>query len=327
MRRGAEAHGKRGAREVACNPARTLALLAMGCVWVGTPTLARADDQAAFDRAKNRFDKGLREEAAVAFERMLDATRPPCAREPTPLDDCSLGDASLVERTRELLAATYLALRRPTDADAQLELLLRANPKYTPDPAALPTELLDALSSVRARLRKELELATAAEAERRRLELAAEAARAEAQGRRVAELERMASEVMVENSRWLALVPFGVGQAQNGNAGLAMFFGVAEGLAAGTSLALAVSVQALGAGPRPADPVGTNRVLRELTVANQLAFGVFGALAVAGVVQAQLAFVERRPSGTRRALPPAVTLAPLLTADTGGAWAGVAGTF
>ena len=77
----------------------------------------------------------------------------------------------LVLESRKYLAATYLFLGRKSDAEGQLELLLRAEPDYVLDPLAFPAEFVKTFSEVKVRLeqerlRKEQERARAAAQER-----------------------------------------------------------------------------------------------------------------------------------------------------------------
>ena len=307
-------------------------------------TGARADETQQFELAKNRFDKGLYAEAERAFTALLDDKLDPCPKTGAPAGPCRLTEPALVERSRELLAASLLASKRPADADVQIEALLRASPSYTPDTATLPIELVDRITAVRARLRAELEEATRKKAEEQRKRLLEEEEKKKRERARVATLEKLASEerVVERRSRVVALLPFGIGQAQNGDTGLALLFGVTQGLAAATSIGLSVGYYALllngpsriadakAKGLDEIEVVGAvNGELDDLAIANQVAFASFCTLWAVSMVQAQVALVPEKSSVRARPLPKASrpSLAPTLTPLPGGAMGGFVGRF
>jgi hypothetical protein len=125
-------------------------------------------------------------------------------------------------------------------------------------------------------------------------------------------------------SRWLAALPFGVGQFQNGDVGLGIFFAAGQALLAGTSIATRLMVSSLAsqspAGPRVDIPALNARLATAVTV-NRIAFAGWAALTVAGVVEAEVSF------GPRRAAPrePSIkaTAAPL----PGGGMVGLRASF
>ena len=116
------------------------------------------------------------------------------------------------------LGAVLAAEDKKDEAGKIFEALLVAKPDYEPDPLRVSTEALDAFFDVRARLRARL---ASIRADQARVEQEArERVEAERQreAARVAMLEKLASEEIVRQraSRWIALLPFGVGQFQNG---------------------------------------------------------------------------------------------------------------
>jgi hypothetical protein len=125
-------------------------------------------------------------------------------------------------------------------------------------------------------------------------------------------------------SRWLAAVPFGAGQFQNGDVGLGIFFAAAEGTFGATSIATVVAVNLLasrdvGPDPRGAHRASLNKSIHTLTVANGVAFTGFALLAVSGVIEAQVNFTRK----TRR-LP---AIVPVAAPIPGGALLAARGTF
>src|SRR4029079_13444996 len=120
---------------------------------------------------------------------------------------------------------------------------LLADPGFEPDPLSFPTDVIDVFIDTRAKIREKIsaaaQVAAQAEAERK----AREAAQRQREIARVAALEQMAGEerILVKHSRWLALVPFGVGQFQNGQPTWGWVFLTSEpALALGPALTVAI---------------------------------------------------------------------------------------
>lgn len=299
---------------------------------------ARADDMQEYELGKSRFESGEYGEAAKRFERMLDPSAPPCDEAPS--GTCRVKDPELAERARALYAATLVALGRTRDAEAQMEVILRANPGYTPNPALFPQEVLDRFTMVKARLREELERLNREKMEQERQKQIEADRRREREQRRIAELERLASteRVVQKNSRWIALLPFGVGQFQNGDKGLGWALLVSQTLTGTASIVLGGVLADRYAAAQEADARAranpgqerveveeTNQQLATLATFNRVAFGAWAGLALAGIVQAQIAYVPERVTYRKRPLPPSV--APSVRVSPSGATLGVVGRF
>lgn len=144
-------------------------------------------------------------------------------------------------------------------------------------------------------------------------------------------------EVVVEKrSRLVAALPFGVGQFQNGAEGLGVFFASSEALAAAVSIGSAIMVSRLadtGATMRnrqdqPVNVIALNRQIDEAAWVNRISFGTWAALAVIGVIEAQVAFVpERRTVRERQLTGAPLSLQPLFSADARGGEIGIIGRF
>jgi hypothetical protein len=121
-------------------------------------------------------------------------------------------------------------------------------------------------------------------------------------------------------SRWLAAVPFGVGQFQNRDVALGVFFAVSEAAAGGAAIAAYAIVEQLSRTKVARTTIslaGLNDELTRLTTANQIAFATWNVLAAAGVIEAQ---VSLRPARCKRdCAPVSATAAPV----PGGARLGV----
>ncbi len=104
------------------------------------------------------------------------------------------------------------------------------------------------------------------------------------------------------SARWMAAIPFGVGQFQNGNVGLGITFATGEALMGAASIASAVVTHKLAStrvnGPGPVNLTRLNESLRLSVTANQIAFSAWAALTVAGVIEAQVSLVPRRRDQT-----------------------------
>lgn len=302
---------------------------------------AAADQAQEFDVAKARFDRGLYEEASKLLEVLLDPRKPPCADGLTN-GGCSAIDPELVERARGMYVTCLVPLGRYDDADAQIAMILRENPAFSPSPAVFPAEVVDRFTMMRGRMRDELDTLVRERAERERLKREAESQARQAELARLAELQRLAGEetVVERRSRWIAALPMGVGQLQNDDTALAIVFAGAEAVAGITSIVTGVIVAdhatvdiketvLLPDGSRRAvyDDVALNESIAQTTLVNRVAFGTWVGLTVLGIVQAQIAFepekITKRP---RRERPPS-QVTPTLAFDGSGAFVGAAGSF
>lgn len=298
---------------------------------------ALADDAQALELAKNPFDAGQYAEAHARLSAILDPTLPPCDAGPSPTGHCHLTDLDLIERARALDAASLLALRRDSEADVLIGAILRRNPNYGPSPAMFPQEVIDRFTTVRLSLAAELRsILEQRELDEARKQLAARKAR-EAEEKWIAEIARLAArERWVEpNSRWIALVPFGIGQFQNGEVRLGILFAAGEAALGGASLVTVALVNRLAAinpnqptyGNRPIDFPAINSQMSTLTAVNRVTFAAWGALTLAGIVQAEVAFVPERVTYHDRVIPPRPRIVPVVAPQAGGAVIGLAGTF
>ena len=295
-------------------------------------SVCRADDAQELELAKNRFNAVQYEEAHQQFARLLLPSLPACDKGPSAA--CRLTDADLIERTRVLDAASLIALRRPDPADAQIETVLRQNPAYAPSPALFPQEVVDRFTEVRGRLREELDKLAeqqAHEALKRRLN--DEQAR-EAQEKWIADLQRLAGqERRIEvNSRWVALIPLGGGQYQNGDTRLGVLFTATEVLLAASLVTSGVIAQSYAGFDRRlcSSKACLADVKSKFTTAaliNHISFGALLGVAVAGIVQAQIGFVPERVTAIPRAVPTRPKIMPTFSLDPRNVGVGIVGTF
>jgi hypothetical protein len=314
----------------------------LGLVLLVIAPRARADEAQELELGKNRFDAGQYEDAVKRFTTMLDPSVAPCEKSaPKKSGRCRLTDKQLIERARAFLAASLVALGRVADADVHIETLLRANPGYAPNPALFPSEVIDRFTEVRARIRAELEAITRKEDDAA-LQKRLTEQKAEADEKRwLDEIQRLASEerVVRTNSRFLATLPFGVGQFQNGQSGLGWFFLVSEAaLGAATIASAAVHSYNISIDPKATDASGQKEVDVEIVnsaiqisaTLNQIAFGTWAALTVAGIIHAHATFVPETSKVVKRPIPKRPvkpTVSGSVTMAPGGAGVMVVGTF
>jgi hypothetical protein len=144
--------------------------------------------------------------------------------------------------------------------------------------------------------------------------------------------------VIQVNSRWLALVPFGVGQFQNRQMALGWTFLATESLlVAGSVISQLVTIYnvnqmngAIESGSSTAG--GYHARAQDAYIATDLFTAGFALVAIAGIIHAEATFVPERVEVRARPLPPlslSPLIAPLFGRSEGGAGAilGVGGTF
>jgi hypothetical protein len=278
----------RGARWLAA-----LLLLLLGCGALAPRV--RADDLTDFEKARTLYEKRNYAGAAAAFMDMV-GTDPP-----------RISERLLLLESRKYLGASLLFLGRAEEARGQFRLLLLQQPDNTIDPLAFPKDVVALFERIKNEVQSELKQTREAEARAREEELRKAARAAETERQNLRHLLALAGEAQTErsNSRWVASIPFGVGQFQNGHKNLGVALAVLEGIAAVTSIATYLGHQQV-ADDRPSrDDLGETRRIESLwRTTNIASFSAFLALAVAGVIDAQVRFVPARVTARRRPLPP-----------------------
>ena len=281
---------------------------------------ARADEQSELEKARNAYLAKQYEEADERFRQMLDPK------------SGSLHDPALVTQARMIWGAVLLAQGKPVEASALFEKLLMEDAHFEPDPLSFPTEVVNAFIDTRAKIRDRLHAAAQATAQREADRRAKEEQDQRREAARVALLERLASseKVIETHSRWLALIPFGVGQFQNSQKALGWLFLASETvwlLSAGVTVPIYSSQLSLAEEAHVANDdfraqayLDRAKVTRAVNLAS---FAAFAATAIIGVVHAQLTYlpdhVEVRKRTilpiTAKGLPSVIPIASL-----GGGW-------
>ncbi|HXK18224.1 MAG TPA: hypothetical protein VNG33_10505 [Polyangiaceae bacterium] len=262
-------------------------------------------DEAELSRVVGLYEAGKYRECGSEIERLLD-----------PLGKAQLRTPSIVENARVYWAACLLGAGDGDAADVPLRAAIHENPQMKPpDNLVFPQPVVDHFLKVRDSLVNEIRAAeqtrikqAQAEARQRQLALARDRDRMRA-------LEQLARQetIVVRNRRSFAYVPFGVGQFQNRDPVLGYTLLVSEALLSSASLT-AIIVQTrlqtqaddLRRAGHPVDDAKQQRNYDTWSVVKTGAFWAFAAVAVGGIVQAQLEFVPEFRETRSRPLPPAL---------------------
>jgi hypothetical protein len=269
------------------------------------------DEQAEFDKGRNAYRAQKYDEADARFIQMLDP------------EHGTLHDKILIRQARMYWAATRLAQHHDEDATGIFETILTEDRDYEPDSLAFPTEVVNAFIDTRSKLHAKLEAIERDQFRRAAERRAREEAERQREAARLRLLEKLAGEAEVteKHSRWTALLPFGVGQFQNGQRGVAWFFlGAESALAIGGLVAvpvyyvdLANATNACGHCNTTAERIPSQEYLDRANAARDVNLALYGALAafvIAGAVQGEVAYVPDPVRIKPRAVPAIPDAAP-----------------
>jgi hypothetical protein len=293
--------------------------LLLSIVWVlislvAWPTEARADPQQQLDLATSRFNNGRYQEAADILGALLDIKADPDSAEGKKRLEIYLA-------ARPIHAACLIALDRAAESDAVILEQYRADPFYELPPGQFPLPVSDRFIEVAARNRDKIEAWRRDVIKGKQDEAAQKAALDRARTERLAALEKLAAEerFVTTRSRWLALVPFGLGQFQNDDTGLGVFFAASETVAVATSVVSFLIAEDVkdtrcpATDPETGLPIDCD-ALRDrfdaARVVNWVSFGSAVALVITGVIEAQITFVDERVEIRKRPIPPPVEIKP-----------------
>jgi hypothetical protein len=279
-------------------------------------------------RVVSLYEAGKYGECAESFHRLLSADSPR-----------PLHDPDVVESARIYHAACLIGMGQNQQADEPLRAAIRVNPQMKPpDSLVFPPQVIDRFLRVR-----ETMFDVIRKAEDERVRQAQEQARQQEQRARkerlrVASLERLAQQetLITPKSRWLALVPFGVGQFQNGEKSLGYVFLTSELLlAASTFTTLGVESHLILATSQTKEAAASN-VSRLRDWRSALVFSSYAwvGVSVVGILEAQLMFTPEQRQIRKRPLPLELRpqaaffrVEPSAMAVPGGAVFGVSGQF
>ena len=231
------------------------------------------------------------------YERAVAALQP-LADNPSP----SPRLAAIMPAVRRVYAAALFAARRTSDARAQIERLLREDPSARLDPSQYEPAFARLFEDTASALRPELDRLVA-----ERVIAATQQAAQRVERRRLARA-LMTTQLSVERApRWLAFVPFGVGQFANRQpvAG-GLFLGFEVAFAAASAVTLAVHqglVAPQGTTIQGPENQGRAALATQMEVLNYVSLGLLAATVIAGVIHANVGWVPERVRETRRPLP------------------------
>jgi hypothetical protein len=288
----------------------------------------RLNDTAELARVVSLYEAGKYGECADSLHSLLAADSPRPFRDP-----------DVVESARIYHAACLIGIGQNEQADEPLRAAIRQNPQMKPpDSLVFPPPVVDRFLRVR-----ETMFDVIRKAEDERIRKAQEFSqqqeeRARKERVRVAGLERLAQQetVIIPKTRWLALVPFGVGQFQNDEKALGYVFLTSELLlAASTLTTIGVETHLVLATSRVDKAAQSNnpRLQNWQTAVEYSSYAWLG-VSIIGIVEAELMFVPEQRLVRKRALPPELRpqsskleLRPSAEPVPGGAVFGLSGRF
>jgi hypothetical protein len=289
---------------------------------------AQLNDSAELARVVSLYEAGKYVECADSLHRLLasDSAHP-------------LHVTDVIESARIYHAACLIGSAQNQLADEPLRAAIRQNPQMKPpDSLVFPPQVIERFLRVRETM---FDVIRRAEDERvkRAQDLALlEAERANRERLRVAALERFAQQeaIIIPKTRWLALVPFGVGQFQNGEKALGYTFLTSEALLLGSMLtAMVVQSHLVLEASRvdKPDPSINGKLSNWYGAVKYSSYAWLG-VSIAGIVEAQLSYVPEHRQVRKRVLPPELRpqsssfrVLPSAEAVPGGAVLGVSGRF
>jgi hypothetical protein len=301
-------------------------------VWASSAWASAADD---FEKARIAYVKKDYVEADARFKAMLD-----------PKTGTLKNNPDIAQQAQFCWGAVKLAQNERDAALAIWEKLIRdSEGQFKPDELNYSKQVLQEFTTERENLNAAILQAQrqhAADIEAQRKREAEERARLEA---RVKELERLTAveTVEVKGSRLVAMLPFGIGQFQNGKNTLGWFFLLTESAAILTTVGLFAPYRynidqynAVLTDPSPWSPFYRQRlanqyalVAQDLRTADLITLGVLGALMVGGIIEAQIDFRAsyeyKRPR--KKTSDAQNTIWPSFAPTNGGVQFGVLGRF
>ena len=253
-----------------------------------------ADELSDFESARRNHDKQNYTKAARGLESLVGGAVPRAANPVVRLE------------SRKYLGATYLFLGKKEAAREQFRSLLEEDPEYAIDSVAFPEAVVQTFQEVQEEVAAERALQDALDAARQQRERSQEVDDLIRQQQRIAALEELARSETVEkvNSRWIAALPFGIGQFQNEDRKLGIMFAVTESAFLAASIATFIGHNSLrDENPAPSEIERAQRVERALRIGNWVSVGALLSFYIAGTVEAEVRFKPVIRTTRKRELP------------------------
>jgi hypothetical protein len=288
----------------------------------------RLNDAAELARVVSLYEAGKYGQCADSLHLLLSADSPRPFRDP-----------DIVESARIYHAACLIGSGQNQQADEPLRAAIRQNPQMkAPDSLVFPPQVIDRFLRVRETMFDVIRKAEDERVKRAQELAAAQEERSRKERVRIAGLERLAQQEtwVTPKTRWLALLPFGVGQFQNGEKSLGYVFLTSEILLAATTLTtLGVETHRVLQTSRldKASP-GTNGTTRDWYTALEYSSYAWLTVTLVGIVEAQLTFTPEQRQIRKRPLPAqlkpessSLRILPSAVPVPGGAVLGFRGSF
>jgi hypothetical protein len=264
------------------------ALLIVLTASVSVSAKSTSNPQATLDQGRVAYERG---DYRLAIDTIHPLLYPSIA----------LGSEDAVVEAHRLLALSYFFEKKEPEAEQEVASLLTLRPNYEPDPIVDPPLAVRFFEGVRHRQDERLRDVRQRQAEEdARSRKEAERKKAETH----AKAERVYVERTVEtHSRFIAMIPFGVGQIQNHQLKKGIFFATSE-IVFGT-LSAAMLLTIFERYPGGHFPYGSDTVTPQALIGTQLAAGaVFWGLVAWGIIDAQVKLVPRQVVNTHEIQPP-----------------------
>lgn len=273
-------------------------------------TPPQLSDEAELTRVAGLYEAGKYHECSSEIERLLDPTGHTLLRQP-----------AIVESARVYWAACLLGVGESEAADAPLRAAIHENPQMKPpDSLVFPQPVIERFLKVRDSLISEIRAAEQARIRQAQADARQRQQSLERDRDRMRALEKLAAQetVVIKNRRWLAALPFGVGQFQNREPAFGATLLVGEVLLSAASLTaiivqskLATQADELRRSGGAVDEERLQRSQRAWGTVRTASFWGFAALALGGIAQAQIEFVPEFREYHQRPLPPALSPGPV----------------
>jgi hypothetical protein len=209
-----------------------------------------------------------------------------------------VSDAQVIE-ARKYLALSYQLTDKPELMEEEFAKLLYLEPDYTLDPFSIPPSIIEAFEAIRTRLKPQLD--------------AIRLRRVEASDGGTTASGPVVSTTLIERNDIVTLLPFGIGQFQNGDDGWGLFFALSEVVLLGVNIGAYMYARYNIGDDYDREDRG---MVRALTVTQYASLAMFGIVWSLGIFQARLNFVPtvsgppvgRDPTPGTRAVGPGALL-------------------
>lgn len=192
-----------------------------------------------------------------------------------------VSDSQVIE-ARKYLGLSYYLLNRPADMREELSKLLYVDPDYQLDPFSIPPAIIEEFERIREELRPQLDVIRLRRAE---------------QSGNTSAVRRIEQSVPNGGARGItSFLPFGVGQFENGDSSMGLFFALTEAILLGLNIA-AYLYGTYGVGDDYA--ASDHGLVRGLQITQYTALSLFALTWGIGVYHARLQITPAIPPVTQ----------------------------